>query len=177
MRKICQASLLAAAVLSLVNVAHAANTTTTTVGLSATISSFDNITCSTATVDFGDSITVSGLTPAQEVSCSVSSNDSTAVNVTAYVPDANPLTGTNVENTIPNSDIEWSGSSGGTYTAFAALTAGTNIPAGSDGAQVATGVTPGSDTPVNFYLKLNVPAAQLADTYSATMTVAITPGS
>jgi hypothetical protein len=163
-----------AAVLALASMgAYAA--TSTTIGLTATISSFDNITCTQTTVDLnaGTAIVASGLTTAQAINCFVTSNDVAAIDVTAYLPIASPLTGVTATNTIANSNIEWSAAAGGTYAPFAALT-GAGLTA-DDGAIVASGVTAGDLTPVNFFLKLNVPAAKLADTYSATMTVAITP--
>ncbi len=167
---------LAAAVLALVSVGAfaAPNSSTTTVGLTATVSSFDNITCTQTSVDLnnGVNITASGLTTGHVINCFVTSNDTSAIDATAYLPDASPLTGTNPSNTIPNSDIEWSASSGGTYVALSAL--GGSL-SGNDGAIVATNVGTGNAIPVTFYLKLNVPAGQPADSYSATLTVAITP--
>lgn len=181
MRTICKASLLTAAMLSLVSIGRAtSNQTTATIPLTATISSFDNISCSTNSLDFGvgSAITSGGLTSAQEIQCTVASNDSTAVNVTAYL--TSQLTGTtNSDNTIPSTAIEWSATSGGTYAAFAALTPGTNIPSNSVGAQIATGVAQSATqtTAVDFWLELNVPYNQPADSYTGTLTVAITPGS
>lgn len=173
MKNLIKVSTLVAVVLALSGVgAYAQNSTTATIGLSATVSSFDNITCtqSSGGINFGSSITQSGLTAAQAVNCSVTSNDTSAIDVTAYVPDAAPLT--SGSDTIPNSDISWSATSGGTYASFAALSGSLS---GNDGAIVASSVTIGDNTGVDFYLKLNVPAAQPAGDYSATMTVAITP--
>jgi hypothetical protein len=176
MKNMIKASFLTTAILALASAgAYAANSTTATIGLTATVSSFDNITCTQTTLDLNNSIaiTASGLTTGQAVNCFVTSNDTSAIDVTAYLPIASPLTGTTATNTIPNTDIEWSATSGGTYAPFAALTT-TGLTA-DDGAIVASSVATGDSTAVNFYLKLNVPAGQLADTYSATMTVAITP--
>jgi hypothetical protein len=177
MKSTIKASFLTSAILALTSVgAYAANSSTATIGLTATVSSFDNITCTQSTLDLngGTSITASGLTTGQAVTCSVTSNDTSAIDVTAYVPNTSPLTGTtSSSNTIPNTDIEWSATSGGTYTPFAALT-GTGLTA-DDGAIVASSITIGNNTAVNFYLALNVPAAQPADTYNAVLTVAITP--
>jgi hypothetical protein len=177
MRNTIKTSVLAITFLALASVgAFAAdNKTSTTIGLSATVSSFDNISCTQTTVDLngGTAITASGLTAAQAINCFVTTNDTAAMDVTAYLPTASPLKGATATNTIPNTAIQWSATSGGTYTPFATLTA-SGLTA-DDGAIVASSVTLGDLTPVNFYLKLAVPAHQLADTYSATMTVAITP--
>jgi hypothetical protein len=175
MKNMIKASFLTTAILALASTgAYAANSTSTTIGLTATVSSFDNISCTQTTLDLngGTAITASGLSTAQAVNCFVTSNDTSAIDVTAYLPNTSPLTGVTATNTIPNTDIEWSATSGGTYAAFAPLSGDLSTD---DGAIVASSITIGDNTPVNFYLKLNVPAAQYADTYSATMTVAITP--
>ena len=158
MKNTIRTSLMAAAVLALASMgAYAQNHSTTTLGLTATVSSFDNITAS-------------GLTTGHAVNCSVTSNDIAPIDVTVSIPTANPLTGvTTALPTLANTLIEWSPTSGGTYAYFASLVTG------SDGAIVAKSITIGDATPVDFYLKLNVPAATPADVYSATLTVAITP--
>jgi hypothetical protein len=46
---------------------------------------------------------------------------------------------------------------------------------GNDGLMVISGIAPSSGANLNFYLALNVPPQTLADTYTATLTVAITP--
>jgi hypothetical protein len=167
-----------ATVLALASVGAYAQTNvkSVTIGLTATVSSFDNIGCTQTTVDLnaGTAITASGLTTAQAVNCLVTSNDITAIDVTVYLPHANPLAGVTAGlPTIANSNIEWSAAAGGTYVAFAALT-GTDLTA-NDGAIVAQSVAIANNTAVNFFLKLNVPVAQAADVYSGTLTVAITP--
>jgi hypothetical protein len=173
MKNTIRTSLMAAAVLALASMgAYAQNHSTTTLGLTATVSSFDNITCTQSTVDLnaGAAITASGLTTGHAVNCSVTSNDIAPIDVTVSIPTANPLTGvTTALPTLANTLIEWSPTSGGTYAYFASLVTG------SDGAIVAKSITIGDATPVDFYLKLNVPAATPADVYSATLTVAITP--
>jgi hypothetical protein len=173
MKNMIRVSTMVAAVLALASVGAYANSSTTNIGLSATVSSFDNITCtqSTGGINFGSSITTSGLTSAQAVNCSVTSNDTSAIDVTAYVPHAAPLADTGTD-TIANTNIQWSATSGGTYASFAALSGSLSTD---DGAVVAQSVTIGYSTAVDFYLKLNVPAAQPAGDYDATMTVAITP--
>jgi hypothetical protein len=175
MRNLLKTGLLAAGILALTSAgAEAQNSTSANIGLSATISSFDNISCTQTSggISFGSSITASGATAAQAVNCSVTSNDSSAVNVTAYLPTAAPLTGGTTSATIPSTDISWSATSGGTYVPFAVLSGSYSADTG---AVVATGVSQGTNTAVNFYLELNVPASQVPDTYTATMTVAITP--
>lgn len=167
---------LAAAFLALATTgAFASDQTSATIGLTATVSSFDNITCVQSTLDLngGVGIAFSGLTGGQAVNCSVSSNDDVPVNLTAYMSDGAPLTGTNPSNTIANTNIEWSATSGGTYVPFAALSGDL---AGNTGAVVVTGVESGDSVAANFFLALNVPPTQAADTYSGTLTVAITPG-
>lgn len=177
MKNIIRTSSMVAAVLALASMGtYAQNSTTATIGLTATVAAFDNITCTQTTVDLnaGAAIVASGLTTSQAVNCFVTSNDVTPVDVTAYLPIATPLTGvTTAKPTIANTNIEWSATTGGTFAPFAALTA-TGLTA-DDGAIVATSVITGDATPVNFFLKLNVPIATPADVYSATMTVAITP--
>jgi hypothetical protein len=177
MKDIIRIPFTAAAVLALASMgAYAQNATSTTIGLTATVSSFDNITCTQSTVDLnnGVAIVASGLTTGHAVNCFVTSNDVTAVDVTAYLPITSPLTGTTTPaNTIANTNIQWSATAGGTFAPFAALTA-TGLTA-DDGAIVASSVLQGDATAVDFFLKLNVPIATPADTYSATMTVAITP--
>jgi hypothetical protein len=158
--------------------AHAQNQTSTTIALTATVGSFDNITCTQTTVDLNGGVTITAgsiLTPGQAINCSVSSNDSIPDNVTAYI--STPLTGTaNSSDTIPGGAIEWSVTNAG-FTPFTAISG--NIVGGSTftgfGAQVATAVAAGANTPVNFFLALQVPAGQAADTYNGTLTVAITP--
>jgi hypothetical protein len=178
MRNTIKTSVLAIGFLALASVGAFAtgNSSTTTIGLTATVSSFDNITCTQSTVDLngGTAITASGLTPAQAVNCSVTTNDAAAMDVTAYLPHASPLTGTTSSNTIANSAIQWSQSSTSGFAAFAPLTGSLSTY---DGAIVQNSVALGDATGVSFYLKLAVPAGQHADTYSATMTVAITPHS
>jgi hypothetical protein len=173
MRNTIKTSVLAITFLALASVGAFAdaNQTSTTIGLSATVSSFDNITCTQTTVDLngGSAITASGLTPAQPVACSVTTNDTSTMSVTAYIPTGTLLTGVTTSNTIANTAIQWSATSGGTFAAFAPLTGL------GDGAVVKSSVAVGDATPVSFYLQLAVPAGQHADTYSATMTVAITP--
>jgi hypothetical protein len=158
--------------------AHAQNNTSTNITLTATIGSFDNITCAQSTVDLngGAPITSGGImTPGQPVTCLVTSNDAAPDNVTAYL--ATPMTGVNPANTIPSTDINWSATDGN-FTPFAALT-GTTVSGtsftGDIGAQVATAVAAGTNTAVNFFLALQVPAGQAADTYTGVMVVAITP--
>ena len=176
MRNIVKTAFLVAGVLALTSAgAYADNSSSANIGLTATVSSFDNITCTQtgAGISFGSSITASGATAAQAVNCEVTSNDATAADVIAYLPDASPLTGTVSATTIPSTDISWSATSGGTYAPFAGLT-----QSGYDtdtGAVVQASVTQGTNTAVNFYLELNVPAATVPDTYTATMTVAIIP--
>lgn len=176
MKNIIRTTSMVAAVLALASMgAYAQNATSTTIGLTATVSSFDNITCTQSTVDLnnGVAIVASGLTTGHAVNCFVTSNDVTAVDVTAYLPITSPLTGTTTPaNTIANTNIQWSATAGGTFAPFAPLTG--DLVA-DDGAIVATSVAQGDATAVNFFLKLNVPTATPADTYNATMTVAITP--
>ncbi len=176
MKNTIKVSLLASAVFALASVgAYAQNATSVNITLTATIGSFDNITCTQTALDLngGTTITTSGLTPGQLVNCFVTTNDTAAQDVTAYLPIADPLTGTIAANTIPNTAIEWSTAAASGFAHFAPLTAA-GLTA-DDGAIVASGVTVGDSTPVNFYLALDVPAGQRADTYSAILTVAITP--
>jgi hypothetical protein len=176
MRNTIKTSVLAITFLALASVGAfaAGNSSTASIGLKATVSSFDNITCTQTTLDFnaGADITASGLTPAQPITCSVTTNDTAAMDVTAYLPIGSPLPGVTTSNTIANSNIKWSATTGGTYAPFSALTGDLSV---NDGAIVASSVTLGDATPVSFFLKLAVPAGQHADVYSATMTVAITP--
>lgn len=159
--------------------AHAQNQTSTTINLTATVGSFDNISCTQTTLDLNGGVPITSggiMTPGQAVNCIVTSNDSSPDNVTAYL--ATPLTGLNPVNTIPSTNIEWSATDGG-FQPFTALTGsivnGGASFTGDTGAQIATAVAAGTNTPVNFFLALQVPAGQAADTYSAVMTVAITP--
>ena len=177
MKNTIRTSLMAAAVLALASMgAYAQNVTSVNIGLTATVSSFDNISCTQTTLDLNNKVAIvaSGLTTAQAVNCFVTSNDITPIDVTVYLPTASPLVGvTTGLPTIANTNIEWSAATGGTYASFATLTA-TGLTA-DDGAIVAQSVAIANGTPVNFFLKLNVPIAQAADVYSATLTVAITP--
>jgi hypothetical protein len=169
-----KALVLTATVFALASAGANAQNTSTTIALTAQVGSFDNITCTQATLDLngGTPITTGGMTPGQAVNCFVTSNDAAAINVAAYLPASNPLTGTNPANNIPTTDIEWSPDNAADFVPFAPLT---GALAADIGAQVATAVAQGTNTPVNFWLSLNVPATQAADTYSAVMTVAITP--
>ncbi|MGD0479832.1 MAG: hypothetical protein ABSA42_06650 [Terracidiphilus sp.] len=176
MRNTIKTSVLAITFLALASVGAFAdaNQTSATIGLTATVSSFDNITCTQnglgVDLNGGTGITKSGLTAtSMAVNCSVTTNDPAAMDVTASVPHLSPLTGATSSATIPNTDIQWSANSTTGFAAFAPLSGSL------DGAVVASSVALGDGVGVDFYLKLAVPAGQLADTYSATMTVAITP--
>ena len=175
MKIINSASILASAVLALASVgAYAQTSTTATVQLQAMVSSFDNITCDTGIVDLngGMPITNPGPTMPQSILCFVTSNDLAPVNITAYIPDANPLTGMNGNFQIQNFNIS-AGPAPFDLMPFQPLTID-GLP-GNDGVVVATGIPEGPDFPVNFWLQLNVPNNTPADLYTAVLTVAITP--
>lgn len=166
-------SALATAILAMASVsAFAANSTTANISLTATVSSFDNITCTQSSVDLNSSnaITASGTTASQTINCSVTTNDAVAQDVVAYLPHTSPLTsGTD---TIPNSVIE-SSPAGTTWTSFADLTSFGLT--GDDGARVATSVTIGDATAISFLVRLNIPTdgSVKVGNYSGTMTVEI----
>jgi hypothetical protein len=176
MKNSIRTSIMVASVLALASMgAYAANSSTTTIGITATVSSFDNIACTQTTVDLngGVGITASGPTAAQAVNCTVTSNDVAAMDVTAYLPHLTPLTGSgSSSNKLANTLIGWNADGSSTFAQFAALS---GTLSADDGAIVATSVTLGDSVGVDFYLNLSVPVNTKADSYSATLTVAITP--
>jgi hypothetical protein len=121
----------------------------------------------------GTGITASGPTAAQAVNCTITSNDTAAMDVTAYLPHLSPLTGSgSSSHKLANALIGWNSDGGSSFTQFAALTGDLLAD---DGAVVASSVALGDTVGVDFFLNLNVPANTKADTYSAILTVAITP--
>lgn len=170
----CAAAFALISVTGIQAIADDGNQTSTTIQLTAQVSSFDNISCSQSTLDLngGSAITQSGTTVAQPVNCSVTTNDTADQSVTVYV--SSSLIGSgDASNTIPDTAIEWGTSSSGSFTPFTSQTGG--VADGKYGAVVAGDVPVGDNQPVNFYLTLDVPAGQHADTYNGTLTVAITP--
>jgi hypothetical protein len=171
MKNAFKVSILAVAALALSAGAFAQNASTN-IQIQANVSAFDNINCLTNFVDLGGgmSITNSGQTGTQPVECNVTSNDSYPVNITAYLPTTAPLTGINPSNRISNYFI-WGGQSG-SMAPFQPLSGGLT---GNDGLIVASDIPHGSNVPVFFLLSLNIPTNTVADMYSATLTIAITP--
>jgi hypothetical protein len=95
------------------------------------------------------------------------------MDVTAYLPHLTPLTGSgSSSNKLANTLIGWNADGSSTFAQFAALSGSLSAD---DGAIVATSVTLGDSVGVDFYLNLSVPVNTKADSYSATLTVAITP--
>jgi hypothetical protein len=92
------------------------------------------------------------------------------MNITVYLPDNAPLRGMSGQ-TIPNYYI-LAGPNPGSMNPLQPLGNGLE---GNDGLIVVSGIAPSSGANLNFYLALNVPPQTLADTYTATLTVAITP--
>lgn len=182
MKNTIKASILCSAVLALASVGVCAQdngtaNSSTTIQITAMVSSFDNIWCLQPSLDLNGymPITQSGMTQPQILTCFVTSNDPTPMNVTAYLPDNAPLTGINSHATIPNNFL-YGGSNPGGLTPFQPLTV--NGLTGNDGVVVASGIQQsfeGEGFPVNFFFSLNVPNGTTADLYTATLTIAITP--
>lgn len=179
MKNTVKASLLAVAVLALASVSAYAQLTETTqtvgaqttIGISATVASFDSISCNPyVDLNANSPITNPGATVAQPVFCKYATNDAFPMDVTVYLPDATPLTGFSGA-IIPNSNI-LAGPNPGSMSPLQPLSNGLQ---GNDGLVVLTAITPSSGANLNFYLALNVPQFTLADTYNAILTVAITP--
>lgn len=155
---------------------HAQALVSSAIAISATIPTTDNITCTTASIDFGTTV-VDGTSPTGTVACTVSSNDTYGVEMSVYVPGTNALTGVVATNVIPATDL-LAGASAGSVAALSNVYTGSTTRTGSFGEDIAalgTGGTPIVDAAETVYLQLNVPATQPADTYTGTLFVLITP--
>jgi hypothetical protein len=177
MNNAIKASILASAVLAFASIGAYAqppsNSTTATVQLQATVSSWDNITCQ-PTVDLGGGMPIAnqGPTTPQPVSCNVTSNDINPISLTAYILDSAPLTGINAHFQISNFQVS-AGPSPFSLMSFQPILV--NGLSGNDGVVVQNFVPQGLNMNSTFFMSLFVPFNTPADTYQAILTVAITP--
>lgn len=179
MKNSLKVSILASSILALASVGAYATSGPEAVSgaitLNATVTTDDAVDCSaTGTVNFGSALVQGATSSAQEISCNVTDNDSSGVDM--YVYGTAALTGTtSSSNTIDLTNIQWSTTSAGTYAAFSAVASATGVT-GAVGGEVYAGLAEGLNaTAENFYLECNVPANQPADAYSTTVVVGIVP--
>lgn len=164
--------------------AHAANSTSSTVSLQATVPTTDNVSCPGTTVVFSNMAYGAQNAQTQTVTCNVTTNDTNGVTMTVYTSSTNFMTGTGT-NVIPSSALQvyTTGSTTGqanSQTAYSALvpdSGWTGATAGNSGLDVATFADSDSNYSPVLNLQLTLPANTKADTYSGTLNVTITPKS
>jgi hypothetical protein len=171
------------AVLVLANIAaYGANSTSSTISMSATVPSTDNLTCTGSgafsTVTHGTPVTLA------PISCSVTDNDANGVTMTVWVASGNAMTGSGT-NAIAASALAvyTTGTTTGQtnlatqYTALSS-TGWTGLASnpsgyGLDVATFANSDATYSSVPLN--VQLTLPANTPADSYTGTLNITITP--
>ena len=139
MKNMFSTSLMVAAVLALMSVAAYASgpeAVSSAITLNATVTTDNVVDCSaTGTINFGSALVQGATSAAKEISCNVTDNDSGGVDM--YVYGTVALTGEgSSSNTIALSNIQWSTTSGGSYTAFADVSSNTGVTSASGGAAI-----------------------------------------
>ncbi len=159
--------------------AVAANPTSTTIAMNATVPTTDSLSCS-GLANFGTNVTYNVAVTAS-VSCSVTTNDTNGVTMTVYVSGASALTGSGT-NVIPYSalGVYATGSTNGqansqtTYTPLS-LTGWTGATSGAEGLDIATFADSDTTYSPTLNMQLLLPTGIKADTYTGTLNVVITP--
>jgi len=164
--------------------AYAANSTSSSISLQATVPTTDNISCPGTTVTFSNMAYGAQNAQTQTVTCAVTTNDTNGVTMTVYTSTGSFMTGSGT-NAIPASALQvyTTGSASGQnnlqagYSALLPDSGWTGATSGSSGLDVATFADSDSNYSPVLNLQLTLPASTKADTYAGTLTVTITPKS